>query len=46
MWEWIANNWTVIVLLLVVLACPLMHAAGGCHGRRHRHGPPAEKKQA
>lgn len=37
MWEYLAANWTTILLLLAILACPLMHAFGHGHGR---HRPP------
>ena len=32
------------ILLLMLLACPLMHAFGH-HGRSHRHGSPSEPDQ-
>ncbi len=36
MWEWLSDYWTTILLLLVALTCPLMHAIG--HGRGgHSH---------
>lgn len=44
MWEFVQANGTAIVLLLMLLACPLMHAFGH-HGRSHRHGPPSEPDQ-
>ena len=41
MWDFLAANWTNALVLVVMLACPLMHLFG--HGHRHRsgsdHGP-------
>ena len=34
MWELLTSNWANVLFLLMVLACPLMHAFG--HGRNHR----------
>lgn len=36
MWEFIAANWGSALVLLIALACPLLHAFGHGHGRRHR----------
>lgn len=35
MWEFIAANWGTALVLLIALACPLLHAFGHGHGRRH-----------
>lgn len=37
MWDFITTNWTNVLLLVLVLACPLIHAFGHGHGRT-RHG--------
>ena len=37
MWDFLGSNWTNLLLLLAVLACPLMHAFGHRHGG-HRAG--------
>ena len=38
MWELLAVNWTNALLLLLLLACPLMHVLGHGHRGRRRHG--------
>jgi len=42
MLEFVQNNLTTILFVLVALACPLMHAFGH-RGSKHRHAPPPEK---
>ena len=37
MWDWLATNWTTILVALVVVACPLMHVIGHSHGTRRPH---------
>ncbi len=34
MWDFVVNNWSGVLFLLLVLACPRMHAFGH---RGHRH---------
>lgn len=43
MWEFVQNNLTTILFVLVALACPLLHAFGH-RGSKHRHTPPAERR--
>lgn len=38
MWDWLATNWTMILMAIVVLACPLMHFFGHSHGTGRPHG--------
>ena len=38
MWDWLATNWTTILMAVVVLACPLMHFFGHAHGTDRPHG--------
>jgi hypothetical protein len=38
MWEFSQGNWSGILVVLVVLACPLTHALGRRHGRREHPG--------
>jgi hypothetical protein len=44
MWDWVSGNWTTVLVLLALLACPLMHAFG--HRGRHPGRPPADKPRA
>ena len=37
MWDWLATNWTTILVAFVVLACPLMHVFGHSHRARRPH---------
>jgi hypothetical protein len=36
MWEFLATNWTTALLLMLLLACPLLHALGHGHGHGGR----------
>ena len=37
MWEWLATNWTMLVIALVALACPLTHFFRHSHDTGHPH---------
>ena len=37
MWDVVSSYASTFVLVLVVLACPLMHIFGHRHGGGHRH---------
>jgi hypothetical protein len=43
MWDWLSTNGSTVLLLLLVLICPLMHAFGR-HGHKHGHGEPTERR--
>jgi hypothetical protein len=42
MWEWLATNWTTLLVALIALACPLMHFIGGHSHARHPRRPERE----
>jgi len=37
MWDFVSNYAPTVVLVLVVVACPLMHIFGHRHGGGHRN---------
>jgi hypothetical protein len=38
MWDFLSENASTLVLVVLVLACPLMHILGHRHGGRHHRG--------
>lgn len=38
MWEWLATNWTTMLMAIVILACPVMHFVGHSHGAGRLRG--------